>query len=85
MSETQASLEGRLIAQRKLLIQLIAAHGDDPVGTALQSYLADRDHVELGSEDPGAVPDGAMAIEGAVAQELRLIREGVADAEAGFD
>ncbi|WP_373353934.1 hypothetical protein [Pseudoroseicyclus sp. CXY001] len=69
MSTSPESLEGRLIAQRKLLVRLIAAL-DLP---EVEDFLASRDHVELQSEDPGAEPDPAFAIEEGIAAELRLI------------
>jgi len=64
-------LEARLIAQRKLLARIVAALQDPSV----DSYLADRNHLELGAEDPGAVPDEALAFVGAVADELREIEK----------
>lgn len=68
---TTETLEGRLIAQRKILARLVAELRSD----ALDAFLADRDHFEGNEEDPGAVPDGAFAVEAAIADEVRLIRE----------
>ncbi|MDR9427788.1 MAG: hypothetical protein RI538_04430 [Salibaculum sp.] len=68
---TPEILEARLIAQRKLLARIVAALGDRGV----DSYLADRNHLELGAEDPGAVPDAGLAFAGAVAEELREIEK----------
>ena len=66
-------MEGRLLAQRALLSRLVAALGDD----GIDAWLAERDHYEGLDEDPGAVPDESFAIESAMADELRLIREAV--------
>ena len=62
-------LEARLIAQRKLLARIVAALQDP----GIDGYLAERNHLDLGAEDPGAVPDEALAFAGAVADELREI------------
>lgn len=68
---TLETLEGRLLAQRKVLARLLV----ELQGDALDDFLAHRDHVEEYSEDPGAVPDPAFAVEAAMAEEIRLIRE----------
>ncbi|GGL51449.1 hypothetical protein [Wenxinia marina] len=68
---TAATLEGRLLAQRKVLARIVA----ELKSPALDAYLADRDHFEGYDEDPGAVPDDGFSIEGAISDELRLIRE----------
>lgn len=74
---TPASLEGRLIAQRQLLALIVAALADDGGGQAdrLWSFLEERSQFQDGEEDPGVLPSSAAAIEGAVADELRLIAE----------
>jgi len=68
---TPETLEARLIAQRKLLARIVAVLQEP----SLDSFLADRNHLELGAEDPGAVPDEALAFAGAVADELREIEK----------
>lgn len=68
---TPETIEGRLIAQRKLLARLVAALND----AGVDAFLADRDHLELGAEDPGAEPDPALAITGAFTGELREIEK----------
>lgn len=68
---TPETIEGRLIAQRKLLARIVAALGD----AGVDAFLAERDHLELGAEDPGAEPDPALAIAGAFADELREIEK----------
>jgi hypothetical protein len=79
------TLEGRLIAQRKVLAALVAA--------VMSPGAASRKRLRLligpdampadQNEDPGAVPDRAFAVVGATAEELRLIGEAVARATAG--
>lgn len=64
------SLEGRLMAQRKLLARIVAVLDDSTVN----DFLSSRDHFEGNEEDPGDYSEG-WAIEGALADELRLIRE----------
>ncbi|SHI55325.1 hypothetical protein [Wenxinia saemankumensis] len=70
-SQGQPSLEGRLMAQRKLLARIVAHLGDE----AIDAFLAERGHVNLEDEDPGATPDPAFAIEGAMADEMRQIAD----------
>ena len=78
MNVTPEMLEGRMLAQRKLLVRIVAAL-DSP---EIDAFLSDRDHVELQSEDPGAEPDPAFSIEQSLADELRLIRRLVGDVKA---
>ncbi|NDV00126.1 hypothetical protein [Pseudoroseicyclus tamaricis] len=78
MSVTPESLEGRILAQRKLLARIVATLNDPD----LDAFLDQRDHVELSSEDPGAVPDDAFSIEQSVADELKLIRRLADDVRA---
>jgi hypothetical protein len=70
MIETSVqTLEGRLIAQRKVLARLVASTPD--AWRALEEPAPFQDH----EEDPGVVPSSAYAIEAAAAEELRLIAE----------
>ncbi|MGZ9811821.1 hypothetical protein ACXN5S_15260 [Pseudoroseicyclus sp. H15] len=78
MTISNETLEGRILAQRKLLVRIVAAL-DSP---EIDAFLAERDHVELQSEDPGADPDPAFSIEQSLADELKLIRRLVADVKA---
>lgn len=75
---TPETQEARLIAQRKLLARIVAVLQDPTV----DNFLVDRNHLELGAEDPGAVPDESLAFAGAIADELREI-EKLADALRG--
>jgi hypothetical protein len=82
MIETSVqTLEGRLIAQRKVLARLVASA--PRAWRALEQSAPFQDH----EEDPGVIPSSAYAIEAAVAEELRLIAEDARrfrdDAEAG--
>ncbi|RVV97514.1 hypothetical protein EKE94_13305 [Mesobaculum littorinae] len=74
---SNASLEGRLLAQRKVLIRLVAALPDGSARDDVIAFLHDRSQVQDHEEDPGVVPGDAMSIEGALSDELRLILEGV--------
>ena len=67
-------IEGRLIAQRKVLARILARVCEPDGRTLLNAFEADgvfQDH----QEDPGAVPDSAFAIEAGMADEMRLIVE----------
>jgi len=75
MTETPETLEGRIIAHRKILARVIAAMAAGKGGPELLDYLKDRRHLEFHEEDPGAVPDPGIAIEGAIADEIRQILE----------
>ncbi|AMY69674.1 hypothetical protein [Frigidibacter mobilis] len=66
-------LEATVIAQRKLLLRLIAQSG---VAGALRDDLARREVFQSHEEDPGVLPSAEYALEAAVAEELRhLARE----------
>ncbi|EYD70708.1 hypothetical protein [Limimaricola hongkongensis] len=74
MSITLETLEGRLLAQRKVLARLVAAL-DGPAGDELRDYVRDRSHMIADEEDPGAVPGEGLSIEGALADEMHHISE----------
>ncbi|WP_341211264.1 hypothetical protein [uncultured Limimaricola sp.] len=74
MSVTVETLEGRLLAQRKVLAHLVSAL-DGPAGDALREYIRDRSHMSGDEEDPGAVPGEGLSIEGALADEMHHISE----------
>jgi hypothetical protein len=73
MTETPETIEGRLLAHRKILARLLQAVANGKGGPELLAELKDRRQLELHQEDPGAVPDPALAIEGAVADEIRQV------------
>jgi hypothetical protein len=73
---TVESLEGRLMAQRKLLALIVAElGGTQGTGDRLWEFLEERTQFQDGEEDPGVMPSTAHGIEGAMADELRLIAE----------
>ena len=74
MTVTLETLEGRLLAQRKVLAHLVAAL-EGPAGDALREYVQDRSHMSAAEEDPGAVPGEGLSIEGALADEMHHISE----------
>ncbi|MGR3464112.1 hypothetical protein [Limimaricola sp.] len=74
MSVTLETLEGRLLAQRKVLARLVAAL-DGPAGDELRDYVRERSHMIADEEDPGAVPGEGLSIEGALADEMHHISE----------
>jgi hypothetical protein len=69
------ALEGRLAAHRKLLGAMVAALGQND--TAIRQFLAEREVLHDGQEDPGAVPGAALDFELAMADEFRQIAEAV--------
>ena len=80
-AETSAAiLEGRVIAQRRVIAALVALVLDDrPATRARLRRLVSRDAMDgVLSEDPGAVPDAAFGILGAEDAELRAIADRVA-------
>ena len=75
MTETPGTTEGRILAHRKILARILHALATDKGAAELLDELRDRRQLELHAEDPGAVPDPALAIEGAVADEVRQVLE----------
>lgn len=71
------TFEGRLIAQRQMLAEILAllAQAGGPATEAAEALLEDRFVPPDQQEDPGAVPTEAFAIEGAIEDERRLIVE----------
>lgn len=67
------ALEGRLIAHRRLLAQLMALAPPE-TRTALLDWLAERAVMPDGQEDPGVLDPEAAGLELALSDELRLIR-----------
>ncbi len=74
MSITLETLEGRLLAQRKVIARLVAGL-DRKAGDALLEYLRDNSQIASAEEDPGSVPGEGLSIEGALADEMRLMAE----------
>ncbi len=68
------ALEGRLLAQRRVLARLLA-HGTASEWQDATDWLADRQILHDGQEDPGAVPAEGMAQELAMAAEFRELAE----------
>ncbi|SFD03836.1 hypothetical protein [Tropicimonas isoalkanivorans] len=82
-AKTQTSpelMEGRLLAQRKVLAALVTAVLEDGEGgrSRLRTLVALDSMEGEHEEDPGADPDAAYAVEAAIHEELRLIAEAVA-------
>ncbi|MGP3696333.1 hypothetical protein [Rhodobacter sp. NSM] len=77
---TTETIEGRLIAQRKVLARLVALAGNDQ----LVSWLEERSVMQDNQEDPGAVPAPGVGIEVALADEIRCIRDEAARFHAGM-
>ena len=74
---TRDDLEGRLLAHRRILQLMVVALAGTPAGERIQGLLAARETLQDGQEDPGAVETDGMALELAVADEFRLIAEGI--------
>lgn len=73
-----AALEGRLLAHRAFLAQLVVLLPPDQ-HSALCSWLEDRQQPQDGAEDPGSLPGAETAGALARADEFRLILERVVD------
>ena len=69
------SLEGRLLAQRKLIALIVAVLDREGRADDIWRFVEERGRFDDGEEDPGVVPSAAAGIEGALASELRLIAE----------
>ena len=67
-------LEGRVNAQRELMISMLAVLLADGKMNALQD-LDEQTSPSTGDEDPGLEPSRAFAVAGATAEEIRLIVE----------
>lgn len=70
-----ARLEGRLLAQRQILAEFLAAcdRAGGPLSDWVRAFLSDDFMLHDASEDPGAVPDAAFAVEQIIAEEKRLL------------
>lgn len=75
-TSTLEELEGRLNAQRELLIEMLAAMiGGEITITTFLRRLRDDATFKDNEEDPGLIPESAFAIENAAAREVRSILE----------
>jgi hypothetical protein len=75
-TSTLQELEGRLNAQRELMIEMLAAMiGGEITITAFLRRLRDDATFKDNEEDPGVIPEDAFAIENAAAREVRAILE----------
>lgn len=72
MKTAVEEIEGRLNAQRELLVSLLALLMRD-MGPAQIEQLEQDILPQNGEEDPGAVPSQAFAIATATADEMRTI------------
>lgn len=70
------TLEGRLLAHRRVLQLIVAELATIPAGERLGAQLQARSTFQDGQEDPGAVTGIGTALELAVAEEIRAIAEG---------
>lgn len=68
--QATTALEGRLLAHRRTLAQILAAlpHAEWQV---LSDWLSERALLRDGQEDPGAVPAEGLALEMSIAEEYR--------------
>ncbi|MBM3604769.1 MAG: hypothetical protein FJX25_08435 [Alphaproteobacteria bacterium] len=73
-----ATLEARLDAQRRLLARLVAAM-EDSARQPVMDWLAQRETMRDGQEDPGAVPTEGLGQGLAVSDEFRMILRLVGD------
>jgi hypothetical protein len=67
------SLEGRILAHRSLLVELLRHLPEDRV-LPLLDWMEERTHLLDGQEDPGAVPSPAAGLELARADEFRMLK-----------
>ena len=66
-------LEGRLLAHRRLLVELLRQLPDDR-RKELLDWLDDRSIYQDGQEDPGAVPGEGIELELARADEFQVLK-----------
>jgi hypothetical protein len=69
MTPGTEALDGRLLAQRKVLARLLMRLGD----AELRAILEERAQISAHEEDPGSDPDPAYALESALAEEMQAI------------
>jgi hypothetical protein len=69
------TLEGRIVAQRKLLGMILAEMSRAGQAERLWEFLREQQVLHDNQEDPGAVPTAALGFELAEADEFRLLAE----------
>ncbi|MFT4013661.1 MAG: hypothetical protein QM682_09705 [Paracoccus sp. (in: a-proteobacteria)] len=72
-----AALEGRILAHRAAMTRLIGLL-EGGQRQQMLDWLAQQSVMRDGQEDPGAVLDPGAAVELALADEMRLLRERIA-------
>jgi hypothetical protein len=71
-TQSTATLEGRLLAHRKILARLIAALPVEVSGD-LTAWLEERSVLHDGQEDPGSIPTEGLQLELSLADEIATI------------
>lgn len=66
------ALEGRLFAHRRMLAQLLDL-SPETLRAAMLDWLAAREIMPDGEEDPGVMPDEGVALELALSDEMRRV------------
>jgi hypothetical protein len=74
---TEDTIEGRLLAHRRILQLIIADILRAPGSEQLIDRLRERLTLQDGQEDPGAVETPGMGIGLAAAEEYRLLVDGI--------
>lgn len=74
------ALEGRLIAQRRILAQLLAL-APETTRAGMLDWLESREIMPDGQEDPGAADPGDAALELALSDEMRLVHAAISAAK----
>ena len=70
---TPETIEGRLLAHRRLLGLVLAELSRQGAARAVEDALRDGQVLQDGQEDPGGVPDAALALELASTDEFRAV------------
>lgn len=77
MADRIETLEGRLMAQRKLLARLVATLEARGEAAEVLEFLEERSQFQGFEEDPGAVPSEELSIEFAMSDEMRQVLDAV--------
>ncbi|WP_116087413.1 hypothetical protein [Tropicimonas sp. IMCC34011] len=77
MSEMSGTIEGRLLAQRKVLSMILSHLSASGNAESLMDRLRQESTFEGFEEDPGEGEGCAFAIEESLAEEIRAILRGV--------
>jgi len=73
----QETLEGRLLAHRRILQLIVGEIAGSGAGERVIELLRERSTLQDGQEDPGAVETAGMGVELAAADEFRRVVEGL--------